>query len=273
MLMSSIADRYAYQLLVARAHSKSLIPISNTSTLSLSDAYDIAKSLDAIRVAEGELPIGRKLGLVNCRSCPNQDIQQDLIFSSLFSSTVRFLDEPIAIQSLSGALQPKLAPLVVFKFARTPTADATRDELADALEWIAHGVEIVVNPYSDSVFTSADSIASFGMHGTLLIAEPHILSTATRLHLGHALAEASVSVSCDERLVGAGYGHNVLHNPLNALWHLHQLINSQLRFPNLHVGEIIASGSWTIPYSIKPGQTWTTAFSGIALAGLSLSFV
>ena len=273
MLMPSLAERYAYQLLEARAHARSMVPISNTVALSISDAYDIAKSLDAIRVAEGEQLIGRKIGLVKRRLCQDQDIQQELIFTSLFSSTVRFLDEPIAVQSLIGALQPKLEPLVVFKFARSPTAHATLNELADSLEWMAHGVEIAVNPYTNVQITGSDVIAGFGMHGTLLIGEPHILSTATRLHLGHALAEASVSVSCDERLVGAGYGNKVLHNPLNALWHLHQLINSQLRFPNLHVGEIIASGSWTNPYSIKPGQTWTTAFSGISLAGLSLSFV
>ena len=273
MLMSSLADRYAYQLLEARAQSRNIVPISSTSPLNVTDAYDIAKSLDTIRVAEGEHPVGRKLGLLKRRFHHHQDDQQDLIFTTLFSSTVRFLNEAIAVQSLTGALQPKLEPLVVFKFARTPNAHCTLNELADSLEWMAHGVEIVVNPYSDNPYTGADVIAGFGMHGTLLIAEPHILSNATRLHLGYTLAEASVSVSCDERIIGAGYGNNIMLNPLNALWYLHKLINSQLQFPKLQAGEIITSGTWTNSYSIKPGQTWTTAFSGIGLAGLTLSFV
>jgi 2-keto-4-pentenoate hydratase len=276
MLMSSLTSHYAYQLLEARAHSISLAPISSTSTLSISDAYDIAKSLDAIRVAEGEQPIGRKLGLVNHRfhqEPNNQDAHPCLLFTSLFSSTVRFLDGSIALQSLTGALQPQLVPLLVFKLARTPAANATLTELADCLEWMAHGLEIIVNPYAEMQLTVADVIAAFGMHGTLLIGEPHILSNATKHHLGYTLADASVSVSCDERLIGAGYANDTMLNPLNALWHMHQLINSLPQFPSLRAGEIISSGSWTNPFSLQTGQTWTTAFSGIGLAGLSVSFV
>lgn len=274
MLMSSLADRYAYQLLEARAHSISLAPISNTSTLGIDDAYDIAKSLDNIRIAEGERPIGRKLGICKRQFWQDQNtVHQGLIFTTLFSSTVRVLDDPFTIQSLAGASEPKLEPLVVFKLARTPDRNATLDELSDCLEWMAHGLEIVVNPYVDSNFEVADAIAAFGLHGALLIGEPHILSNSTRHQLGHALADASISLSCDERLVGAGYGSNVIHNPLNALWHLHRLINTQSRFPSLHAGEIISSGSWTNAYPIRAGQTWTSAFSGINLAGLSVSFV
>jgi 2-keto-4-pentenoate hydratase len=276
MLMSSLADHYAYQLLEARAHSRIIAPISRSSDLSPADAYDIAYSLDIIRIAEGERIIGRKLGLSKSFLHQNKNTlnaHQSTIFTSLFSSTVRVLDEKITIQNLNGALQPKLEPLMVFKLARTPTPHATQNELADCLEWMAHGLEIVVNPYGEEPFEVTDAIAAFGMHGALLIGEPHILSNSTRHHLGRALADASISLSCDERLIGAGYGCNVMLNPLNALWHLHQLINSQTRFPSLHKGEVIASGSWTNAYAIRAGQTWTTAFSGIGLAGLSVSFV
>ncbi len=276
MLMSSLADRYAYQLLEARAHSSSIAPISSMTTLSIADAYDIAKSLDNIRVAEGDRPIGRKLGLCKRQFWQDQntrEIYHGAIFTTLFSSTVRVLDDPFSIQSLVGAREPKLEPLVVFKLGNTPTRNATLNELSDCLEWMAHGLEIVVNPYVDNSFEVADAIAAFGMHGALLIGEPHILSNSTRHQLGHALADASISLSCDERLIGAGYGSDVMHNPLNALWHLHQLINSQSRFSSLHAGEIISSGAWTNAYPIRPGQTWTSAFSGIGLAGLSVSFV
>lgn len=274
--MSSLADHYAYQLLEARAQSRIIAPISRISPLSLTDAYDIANSLDTIRIAEGELPIGRKLGLIRSQFCQNKNIlnaQQGPIFTSLFASTVRALDEKVAIQSLTGALQPKLEPLLVFKLSSTPAANATLNELADCLEWMAHGLEIVVNPYGDEPYEVVDVIAAFGMHGALLIGEPHILSNSTRHQLGHSLADASISLSCDERLIGAGYGSNVMLNPLNALWHLHQLINAQSRFPPLHAGEIISAGSWTNPHPIQAGQTWSTAFSGIGLAGLSVSFI
>lgn len=274
MLMSSLADRYAYQFLEARAHSKNLASISTTSTLTIGDAYDIAKSLDTIRIAEGDTPVGRKLGFMKQQFAQNNsDTDQTPIWTTLFASTVRTLDEAHTIQSLAGAMQPKLAPVLVFKLAKTPAADATPDELADCLDWMSHGLEIVVNPYLNWTFNAADAIAAFGMHGALLIGEPRNLSSASRHHLGQVLADASVSLSCDETLLGAGYSSNVMDDPLNALWHLHQMLKSQVQFPPLHADEIISTGSWTNAYPIQAGQTWSTAFSGISLAGISVSFV
>jgi 2-keto-4-pentenoate hydratase len=41
----------------------------------------------------------------------------------------------------------------------------------------------------------------------------------------------------------------------------------------LQAGEIISTGTWTDACPIEPGQTWTTAFSGVTLPGLTVSFV
>jgi 2-keto-4-pentenoate hydratase len=65
----------------------------------------------------------------------------------------------------------------------------------------------------------------------------------------------------------------VLGSPVHALWHLHQLLQKQPQFDALTAGEIITTGTWTDAYPIKHGQTWTTAFSGVALPGLTVSFV
>ncbi|MDE2430336.1 MAG: 4-oxalocrotonate decarboxylase, partial [Burkholderiales bacterium] len=194
-------------------------------------------------------------------------------WTTLFDSTVRFLDQPYTYQSLTGAIQPRIEPEVVFKLARTPSKEATIDELADCLEWMAHGIEIVVSPYPDWKFEAADAIAAFGLHGTLLIGEPRLLSTASRQHLGEVLANASVSLSCDGSLLSAGFGSNVLDSPLHAIWYLHELLKSQPHFPPLKEGEIITTGTWTDAYPVREGQSWGTAFSGIPLPGISINFV
>lgn len=274
--MSSLAERYAYQLLEARAHSQTLEPLTAHAELSIADAYDISKSLDTIRIAEGETPLGRKLGFTNRRLWPKYGEKEAIhapMWTTLFDSTVRFLDEPYTVQSLAGALQPRIEPEVVFKIGRTPAPDASLDELADCLEWMAHGIEIDVSPFPDWKFEAADAIAAFGLHGTLLVGEPRMLSSASRHHLGEVLANASVSLSCDGSLLGAGFGSNVLDSPLHAIWHLHQLLKTQPQFPPLQAGEIITTGSWTDAYPVLPGQTWVTAFSGLSLPGLSVSFV
>ncbi|MCU6434778.1 4-oxalocrotonate decarboxylase [Undibacterium sp. Jales W-56] len=276
MLMSSQADRYARQFLEARASAQTLAPLSGTHDLSIADAYDIAKSLDNIRIAEGEIPVGRKLGFTNRTLWPKYGEKEAIhapIWTTLFDSTVRYLNDAHTRQSLTGAVQPRVEPEVVFKLGRTPAADATLDELADCLEWMAHGIEIVVSPYPDWKFEAADAIAALGLHGTLLIGEPRMLSSTTRHHLGTMLANASVSLSCDGSLLGAGFGSNVLDSPLHAIWHLHQLLKTQPQFSPLRAGEIITTGTWTDAYPVSPGQTWFTAFSGVSLSGLSVSFV
>ena len=58
MLMSTQASRYAHKLLKARSAGTLLEPLTATDTISVADAYDIAKSILDIRIAQGETPIG-----------------------------------------------------------------------------------------------------------------------------------------------------------------------------------------------------------------------
>lgn len=276
MLMSTQANRYAYQLLEARADVQLIPPLSSNAALSVADSYDIAKSLFDIRTAQGEVMIGRKIGFTNRRIWSKYGVSDPIctpIWTPMFDSTVRYAENNRGIQSLYGALQPRIGPEVVFKLGETPVRDATIDELADCIEWMAHAFEIVVCPFPDWKFEMVDSIAAFGLHGSLIVGEPKMLSAATRRNLADMLANASLSLSCGDELRSAGFGSDVLGSPLHALWHLHQLLKIQSQFPPLGAGEIITTGTWTDVCPIAPGETWTSAFSGVALPGLTVSFV
>jgi 2-keto-4-pentenoate hydratase len=279
MLMSTQASRYAYQLLDARSAAQQIPPLSSHGALSMADGYDIAKSIHDIRIAQGERPVGRKIGFANRRIFPQQAVADDAVitWSPLFDTTVRYAEENQGIQSLAGALQPRIQPEIVFKLAASPAPDADLDALADCIEWMAHGYEIVACPYPDWQFTLPDAVAAFGLHGALLVGEPKLLSAASRHHLAQMLANASVSLSCSEgnefSLRAAGFGSDVHDSPLHALAALHRLLQSQSQFSDLAAGEIVSTGAWTEAYPIVPGQTWTTAFSGISLPGLTVSFV
>jgi 2-keto-4-pentenoate hydratase len=278
--MSPQANRYAHQLLEVRATGQQIPPLSDQAALSLADAYDIAKNILDIRIAEGEVPVGRKLGFTN-RAKWNQPGAADPItgpmWGMLFDTTVRYAVDNLGYQSLQGAVQPRLEPEIVFKLGKTPDADAGVQGIAEAIEWMAHGFEIVVSPFPDWKCKPADSIAAFAMHGALIVGEPKMLSAASRRNLAAVLASASVSLSCGRAgcftLRGAGFGSDVLDSPVHALWQLHRLLQSQPQFAPLTAGEIITTGTWTEAYPIEPGQTWTSAFSGLSLPGLSVSFV
>jgi len=275
MLMSTQANRYAHQLLGARVQAKLIPPLSASVPLSIADSYDIVKSVIDIRTAQGETMIGRKIGFTNRKIWSKYGVHDPIstpIWTPMFDTTVRFTEDNRGVQSLRGALQPRIGPELVFKLASTPAPDATIDELADCIAWMAHAFEIVVCPFPDWKFEMADSIAAFGLHGSLIVGEPKSLSAASRRNLGNVLAHASLSLSCGDELRSAGFGGDVLGSPLHALWHLHQLLNTQPQFAPLAAGEIVTTGTWTDVCPVKPGETWMSAFSGVSVPGLTVSF-
>ena len=280
MLMSTLANRYAHQLLDARAGATQMSPPSTQAPLTLADGYDIARSILDIRIAQGEVPVGRKIGFTNRKMAAKYGVSEPIhesIWSTMYDSTVRYTEDNHGVLNLKGALEPRIEPEIVFMLGRTPAPGASIDELADCIEWMAHGYEIDVSPYPNWKFELADAVAGFGMHGALILGEPRVLSAATRRNLGNVLAGASVSLSCtrklESKLVAAGFGSDVLGNPVNALWELHGALQQQDQFARLTAGEIITTGSWTDGYPVVPGQIWSTAFSGVSVAGLTLSFV
>ena len=281
MLLSAQSNRYAHQLLAARSNSQKIASLSSDNpALSLKDGYDIAKTILDVRIAQGEIPVGRKIGFTNRTIWPRYGVTHPIdrpIWGQMFDTTVRYTEDNHGLQSLDGAVQPRIEPEIVFKLAKAPAPDATIESIAECIEWMAHGFEIVVCPFPDWKFNAVDAIAAFGLHGSLIIGEPKMLSGATRRNLAAVLANASVSLSLIEgdsfTLRAAGFGSNVLDSPVHALWHLHQLLLSQPQFAPLSAGEIVSTGTLTDAYPIEPGHTWTTAFSGVSLPGLTVSFV
>lgn len=276
MLMSTQANRYAHQLLEARAATHLMAPPTGSDALTLDDAYEVSKRILEARIAQGEVPVGRKIGFTNRTLWPKYGVIEPIgapIWGMMFDSTVRYAKDNQGVQSLAGALQPRIEPEIVFRLGKTPTPGMSVEALAGCIEWMAHGMEIVICPFPDWKFEAADAVAAFGLHGALIVGEPQLLTAASRRTLSDVLADASVSLSCGDTLQAAGFGSDVLDSPVQALWHLHQLLQTQSQFAPLAAGEIITTGTWTDAYPVAPGQTWVTAFSGIGLPGLTLSFV
>lgn len=281
MLLSSQANRYAHQLLAARLNGQQIPLLSAENPMNLADAYEIAHCIMQIRTAQGETAVGRKIGFSDRhlwpKSIAEQTVPEAPYWAYIYDDTVRHTEENRGLQSLAGAVSPRLEPNIVFKLAASPCPDASVEDIAECIEWMAHGIEIVDCLFPEWNTQAADAIAAFGLHGTLIVGEAKVLSAASRSNLASVLAQSTVSVSCSEAeeftLCGAGLGSDVLGSPVHALWKLHQLLQKQAQSKPLQAGEIIATGAWTAAFPVRPGQTWTTAFSGISLPGLTLSFV
>lgn len=279
MLMTTQANRYAHALMKAREDGSLLPKLSRSEPLNLDDAYDIARSILTIRIAQGEHPIGRKIAFSPLKAAPQQDDSAPgyvPFWSTLFDSSVEYAMGNSALHSLTKAQLARVEAKLVFKLGRTPEPDITLEGMADCLEWMAHGFEVVVSPFKNWEFEAADAVAAFGLHRKLIIGEPRMLSRQSRHNLSKVLSSASLSLSRSvagtSGICAAGFGNTLMDSPLHALLALHQQLQQQEAFTPLQAGEIIATGSWTRSLPVKRGEVWSSAFCQLNLPGLNLSF-
>lgn len=262
--------RLSEQLLTARARSRKLAPLSDTvPDFTIATAYDVAAEVLRARLRGGERPVGRKIGFTNRNIWDEYGVHAP-IWAHVYDSTVRFARADKGRQSLSGAMEPRIEPEIAFKFKNTPAIGATPEQLVNAIEWVAHAYEIVVSPFPKWKFKATDTIAAFGLHGTLIVGTP--LAMRELPDPVKTLASFSVKLLRDGVEQASGSGANVLGSPLGAISYLQNTLKSQPQFAPLRAGEIITTGTLTAALPIKAGETWSTQFAGLPLPGLRVAF-
>jgi 2-keto-4-pentenoate hydratase len=200
MLLVSQKNAIAHALLASLNGSGLIAPSSLSVDLDSDGAYDIARIVMNIRISEGEVPVGRKVGFSNRQMRPRYGRQQPVtspLWGMMYDRTVHSAPANRLSFSLGTLPQPRLEPELVFRLRATPAPDCTVFELIDCIEWMAHGFEIVISPYPAWSFELTDAIAAFGLHGALIVGEPHTLSAKSRRNLGEVLRHAG--------------GHHLLH--------------------------------------------------------------
>jgi 2-keto-4-pentenoate hydratase len=231
-------------------------------------AYDVAGRVGERRSAEGFIPVGRKIGFTNSSLWPVYGVHQP-IWGTMYDRTVVRLDGVKGCLSLSAFAEPKIEPEIAFGL-RSALAGSRPAELLRAIEWVAHGFEIVQSHFPRWKFRAADTVADNGLHGALLLGPPQEVS-----RLGadpvESLCSFAVSLSCNGVEKEVGRGANVLGSPLAALAHLVSLLADQPG-KSLRPGEIVTTGTLTAAYPVSAGEEWSTELRGIALPGLRVAF-
>lgn len=238
---------------------------------SLDDAAQIQHHIVARRVARGETRLGYKIGFTNRTIWARYGVHHP-IWGPVYDSTVTELPGHQASISVSRFVQPRLEPEIVVRLQSVPVA-AEPVAIAESLQWVAHGFEIVQSHYPDWAFSGPESFAAQGLHGALLIAppvRPDELAPPTELPgmlagIGIELFEAG-----QEECVDQGVGTNVLDGPLHAIAHLMEQLAHY--GGELSAGDIITTGTITDAQPLASGQQWRSALtnagplSGIVLA-------
>ncbi len=247
---------------------------SHHPNFDVTTAYAVAGLIHGMRMADGELVVGRKIGFTNPAMWAQYGVSAP-IWAYVYDTTVTCLPDAAngaATCSLRNILNPKIEPEIIFHFHSAPPPDGNMAAVLACVDWVAHGLEIVQSPYPDWRFQAADAVAVGALHAKLLVGRQQAVQ-ALGTSLPEALAAFTLALSCNGRLQEAGKGANVLGNPLAAVMHLMQVLASQLPHQPISAGEMVTTGTITGAYSVLPGQTWETALQGISLPGLSVTFV
>jgi 2-oxo-3-hexenedioate decarboxylase len=237
----------------------------------LPSAYRSALAVRALRIARGEIPSGYKVGFTNRTIWPRYGVFVP-IWGPMWKTTVDACDGAGTVP-LARLCQPRIEPEAVFGFKGTPRADASLEDLFDALDWVAPGFEIVQSHRPDWKFTAPQTVADGGLHGRLLVGRQRPIAElapdADRLH--QVLAGARVRLLKDGSLVEEGAGANVLDSPLHALMHFLVESRSCPGATDLVAGDIVTTGTWTDAWPVQACETWTARFDS-ALPSLEVRF-
>lgn len=258
-------EQLAIEFSVVRRTAGQLEPPSKRFPgFSLQDGYAIAKKLEQRRVAEGHVPVGKKIGFSNQEVWPKFGLTQP-VWAPMYGDSVRHLAE----LSLKGMAAPRIEAEIVFGLGKDLSIRGlSAEEILAAMRWYAIGFEIVDCHYPGWQYTPADVLADFGLHAVLVLGEQRPVQPAK----AGALAASTMKLYCDGILAAEGRGRDVLGSPALAInWLLDTLLNSGIA--ELKAGEIVSTGTLTGALPLLPGQTWRAEVSGIDLSPLSLRLV
>jgi 2-keto-4-pentenoate hydratase len=263
-------DALAAELIELHEAPREVEPFSERfPDLTRESAYRAARHLHAHRLAQGWRPRGRKIGFTNRALWPRYGMHEP-IWGWVYEETLVAAQGGRARVSLAGLTQPRIEPEIAFRLRAAPGDARDPEALLEAIDCVMHTIEIVQCHHPDWKFAPTDCCADNALHGRLVVGAPLALDALPGL--AGRLPAAEVVLARGGVEIERGQGANVLGGPLAALAHLIEVLAGRRDAPPLAAGEIISTGALTDAHPVRPGETWSTRFAGLALPGLTLDF-
>lgn len=270
--MSSANERIARSLIEAYDERTLLESITAVEPdFDTAAAYDVLHIIERDRLARGWLPVGRKIGFTNRTIWELYGVSGPM-WARVWDRTLRVAGDGVTSISLEPFVQPRIEPEVVFGLAGPIPASDDAVELLSGVEWMAAGFEIVQCHFPGWRFAAADSTASFGLHGALVVGAPVAVTDENRSSVAAALASFDLTLSRGGTLVDRGTGGNVLDSPALALGFLARTVAAQPQFSAPAAGEVITTGTLTNAHAVAPGERWESDYGALGIEGLTVEF-
>jgi 2-oxo-3-hexenedioate decarboxylase len=230
-------------------------------------AYQKALAVRQLRQQRCEVAKGYKIGFTNRTLWQRYEVFGPM-WGTVWDTGLSFV-EPVASEAAEGHIdlahtcQPRLEPEIVFGMKATPPANASLQQLFEAIDWIAPGFEVVQSHCLDWKFTATDTMADGGLHARLLVGQSlpiqQLAADAQALHT--LLAQVQVTLFKNGQAVDQGVGTNVLDSPLNALHHFTKELRQCPGAADLQAGDVITTGTLTDAWPLQVGERWRAEFS------------
>ena len=235
------------------------------------EAYGVLAEIERRRMAQGWRRVGAKIGFTNRTIWPRYGVYRPMV-ASVWSHSVQRATGNAARVSLRTFVQPRIEPEVVFGLGAGIAPGGDARAVLDASAWIAAGFEIVQSHFPGWKLTAADCTAAFGLHAALVIGTPLPLTTALRAALVDVLPRFEVMLRRAGTVIDRGIGANVLDSPALAVVHAAEVLAAHPALPQLQGGDVITTGTVTDAWPVLPGETWTSDYGELPVAGLTLAF-
>ena len=249
----------------ARRSATTLRPFTEQDPLlTLDDAYDVMQRASLARsIATGARPVGRKIGFTNTTIWDLYGVYAP-IWGWMYDDSLELCSQGEGTVAADTLCQPRSEPEIVFRLSADVPSGASTEQIADSIEWVAFGFEVVQCHFPAWKVTAIDSVIDGSLHGASRVGA-QVAPWGTMIE---DLERFTLRLLRNGSVIDTGYGSNVLGSPLYAIAHL-----ARTAAVPLHAGEIITTGTVTDAAWASAGETYTVQIDGLPLEPLTLRYV
>lgn len=261
-MSDTLTNELGDELYRALRAQQTVQPLTERHTLTVEQAYRISLRFLLRRQQDGEVVIGKKIGVT---SKPVQDMlnvhQPDFGF---LTDAMQFEDGATVSMSRAGLIQPRAEGEIAFMLkSDLQGPGVTREHVMAATEWVAPCFEIVDSRIDDWKIKIQDTVADNASCGVFVIGRQRIDPNTLDL------AAASMQMWKNGEPAGQGLGSAVQGHPAEAVaWLANTLGAFGIPFK---AGEIILSGSLAPLVPARAGDRFTMAIEGMGECTIAFS--
>ena len=231
---------------------KFVAAIEDIGVLSMDEAYDCQRRYQEMRVAQGDSPVGYKVG------CTSAAIRRQFGFDApIYGRLMKagLFEEGEQIQA-SDYYSLAIEPEFVISIGRDLSdKEASDEKLLESIECVRPGIELHHYVYQYPKPTRQELICSNGIHAGQVIGKNKLAGTEVDWRL------EGVAVYLNDSLVASGVAADIMDGPLNSLRFL--IGHLAARGEVLRAGELVIPGSATALIPVKSGDTVTCSFTNL----------